>query len=160
MWALAGSDPPNQGSADNAFPICRTVNDFESQVGRGRLQGVTGRACALIENLQPYKSGQPFDSHPLGLLSGLANIDKHRMVLLTTVLAPNLQYNIAGLGSGSFFGSVHRDGAELLGVNPNQPIADLEMQITSSVLVAFSEPALVADADVVGVLKNLLRFVQ
>jgi hypothetical protein len=67
------------------FPISKTAKAFTEAVGKhGRLDGVSAKAIAVIETLQPYH-GQ--DEHPLALLSKLHNVDKHQKLNLITVVA-------------------------------------------------------------------------
>jgi hypothetical protein len=54
---------------------------------RKRLEGVHPDALALIDSLQPYQLGQDWPKAILAVLDELANINKHRRVLLTMLRA-------------------------------------------------------------------------
>ena len=93
VWQLVianGQIPSNS----NMFPICNDSLSFAHQISRGRLNGIPLQAHARIEALQPYQRGKPLcDMHPLWILSELTNIDKHRSVNLTTVLADTVDFD-------------------------------------------------------------------
>jgi hypothetical protein len=65
---------------------------------QGCIAGVAPAARVEIEKLQPYHSKE-FEKHPLWLLQELSNIDKHRVIHLTTTYSrgisidPNLSRN-------------------------------------------------------------------
>lgn len=83
VWemVLASKNEPNK---DNQFPICHAENTFKSQLGRGRLKGITDdEAIAEIERLQPYHCGDDWRHDPLAIFDELCNINKHRRLLLT-----------------------------------------------------------------------------
>ena len=71
----------------NMLPICNSPDGYIRQLKRGRLDGVSAKAKAVIESLQPYKSG----NKTLWLLSALANVDKHQTVALTVASADQIQ---------------------------------------------------------------------
>jgi hypothetical protein len=86
VWELviAAKNEPTQY---NAFLICSTAKSFREAKGK-RLKGVDAEAIALIESLQPYHFGEQRKSNAsLLVLDELANINKHRRILLTR-LAP------------------------------------------------------------------------
>jgi hypothetical protein len=74
VWLLS-RDP----SKDTAFPLCRTEKDWLIK-SPGYLWGVDPTFVALIEDAQPYKSGDKAHSHPLAILGELSNLDKHRFL--------------------------------------------------------------------------------
>lgn len=67
----------------NMFPICSTPKSFADALKARRLHGIPDKARTLIESLQPYSSG----NESLGTLADLHDIDKHRMLNLTTAVA-------------------------------------------------------------------------
>ena len=77
----------NQPSEKNMFPICSTVESFDQQIKRHRLDGVSPDAVAEIKTLQPYHLGQDFSKSILWAVDELTNINKHRRILLTSLMA-------------------------------------------------------------------------
>jgi hypothetical protein len=86
VWelVLAANSQPTEKSM---FPICSTVEFFEEQIRRHRLDGVSPDAIAEIKSVQPYHLGQDFNKSILWALDELANINKHRRILLTNLMA-------------------------------------------------------------------------
>ncbi|MGD0914007.1 MAG: hypothetical protein ABR928_19115 [Terracidiphilus sp.] len=72
----------NTPSKKNMFPICLTVQAFQSAQRGDLMQGVDSAAIALIESIQPYHDGQP-SATSLAILNELTNINKHRRLVLT-----------------------------------------------------------------------------
>jgi len=85
VWelVLAAKNTPNR---NHMFPICSTSDSFKSQLGRGRLDGIHQDALKEIESLQPYHLGTDFDKATLWVVDEFCNINKHRRVLLTTLV--------------------------------------------------------------------------
>jgi len=86
VWelVLAANGQPTE---KNMFPVCSTAETFEDQIRRHRLDGVPVDAIAQINGLQPYHLGQDFNKHVLWALDELTNINKHRRILLTNLMA-------------------------------------------------------------------------
>ncbi|NQU97390.1 MAG: hypothetical protein HQ548_07090 [Chloroflexi bacterium] len=74
--------PPVKGSE---FPIFVDRDDY-CRRGRYKIRGIPTAAVSIIEDAQPWNCREP-TSHPLWLLQELSNIDKHRRLHLTSVLA-------------------------------------------------------------------------
>lgn len=94
VWelVLAANGHP---SKDNMFPICSTEELFMQQVSRGRLAGMSPDAVAEVKSLQPYHLGQDFNKSILWALDELVNVNKHRRILLTNLMAaPVLEEDI------------------------------------------------------------------
>lgn len=77
----------NQPSEKNMFPICSTFESFDRQIKRRRLDGMSPDAIAEISSLQPYHLGQDFSKSILWAVDELTNINKHRRILLTSLMA-------------------------------------------------------------------------
>jgi hypothetical protein len=72
------------------FPVTRSAEAFDSEIGRGRLRHVSADAVAEIRSAQPWYDVEQLASlslsdrdaaignHPLSILQSLSNIDKHR----------------------------------------------------------------------------------
>lgn len=86
VWelVLAANDQPSE---KNMFPICSTVESFDQQIKRHRLDGVSPDAIAEIKSLQPYHLGQDSSKSILWAVDELTNINKHRRILLTSLMA-------------------------------------------------------------------------
>ncbi len=82
---LAGAPHHNQ----NQFPIAIDTKAYKDKLRAHYLDGVDPKAIALIESLQPYHSAQPTSS-PLAVIDKLANINKHRRVVLTNFASTNI----------------------------------------------------------------------
>jgi len=82
---IAGNPHHNQ----NQFPIALTIKSYKDKLRAHYLDGVGSEAVAVIESLQPYHSVQP-DLNPLAVMDKLANINKHRRVILTNFVSSNI----------------------------------------------------------------------
>lgn len=86
VWELVEA---NGGTPDrqNAFPISLSETYYKREVdGRQRLRGMRPEAATRIDLLQPYRlPAEQRKGSPLALLDELANINKHRRVLLTNL---------------------------------------------------------------------------
>jgi hypothetical protein len=82
VWELvvtAGNSPKKQ-----SFPVCTTDGGFKKAVENGRLRGVIPDARKLISDLQPCRIDD-FRTHNLYVLDELANMNKHRHLLVATI---------------------------------------------------------------------------
>jgi len=87
VWelVLAAKNTPGR---HNMFPICSDPKTFKQALGkRNRLLGVHPDAAAEIEALQPYHLGKDFEKAVLWVLEDLTNVNKHRRILLTNLVA-------------------------------------------------------------------------
>ena len=76
----------NQPTDKHMFPVSLTGKSFKKALKGGRLEGIDPAALALIDSLQPYKSGElDAPGTPLAVLDNLVNINKHRRVLMTVM---------------------------------------------------------------------------
>jgi hypothetical protein len=84
IWDLVSS-AGNEPTRHNMFPIALTESAFKDDVKkRHRLDGVDPAAIAVIESLQPYHLPEDQrERSPLAVVDELANINKHRRILLT-----------------------------------------------------------------------------
>jgi len=83
VWELVLASK-NEPTKQNMFPICVTSDSFQAALRGHRIEGVSSEAAALIDAFQPYHEGEP-NAHSLAILDELANINKHRRVLLTEI---------------------------------------------------------------------------
>ncbi len=83
-FALADRDSPNRGE-DRAtqFVIARDASEFNNS--RWHLKHLSRAHQDMVEREQPYQPPNSPDSHPLGLLERLSNVDKHRVVHVVQV---------------------------------------------------------------------------
>ena len=95
----------NEPGRHNMFPICSTKEAFDQQISRNRLKGVTPEAVAEIQSWQPYHLGQDFDKSMLWILDDLCNINKHRRVLLTSIVGGPSDVQLQTI-NGQLFGRV------------------------------------------------------
>ena len=85
VWELVLAHGKIQPGTRNAFPIALTSEVYRKELKRGRLEGVHPEAIASIDALQPFLLSDQSrrDGAQLAILEELANINKHRRVLLT-----------------------------------------------------------------------------
>lgn len=85
VWelVLAANGVPSE---KNTFPVCDAPRSFKDAT-RSRLSGLTPKMITEIDLMQPYRRGNDLRSHPLWCLNKLANVNKHRRVLLVSVHA-------------------------------------------------------------------------
>lgn len=82
VWQLVIANGGTPGTS-NMFPIAPDPKNFRDEEKRQRLRGVAPEAQALIEQMQPYHTG----NEALQILSRLHNIDKHQTLHITTAVA-------------------------------------------------------------------------
>lgn len=149
VWQLVLSNPPNEPSASNQFPITNKPDDFAEQLARKRLRGVPDKAVTLIEQFQPYSA----EDNPLGILNRLSNIDKHQTLNVVTVVADNTEV-ISQTGNFAFIlgDEELRDGTIFGGIGipfkmiPKLPdferrLPEMKMHGKCSLFVAFEDPS-------------------
>jgi hypothetical protein len=152
VWDLAGT----KGTRSHQFPIVEDSTEFWKQaIKRGRLADVDPAAQTDIEKLQPYHGRNGARNHPLWLLNELVNADKHHALVLTAVIAKDMQFRV-GDARGGFFGGTHRNG-DILWQSQRGVFPKVEIQ--NAVQIAFKEPP-AADLDVTELLKSILQNIQ
>lgn len=140
------------------FPVCSSATNFDLQVKRGRLQGVSAAAVAAVESLQPFDAKR----HPLSLLDQLCNADKHRDLHFMTAVASDLEISFSRCGEvylQTILGNDGvRDGAILgdvgipLSMLRSRP--EVEIRSSASAFVAFRD--ITSDwGDALGVVSSL-----
>jgi hypothetical protein len=78
-----------QKHKQNQFPIAMTQKAYKEKMKANYLEGVDSKAEAIIYSLQPLTALDP-GTHPLVILDKLANINKHRRVILTNFVSTNI----------------------------------------------------------------------
>jgi hypothetical protein len=175
VWQLVicnGESPTN----DNMFPITTSADNFLAARKRKRLQGVSAAAEANIEGLQPYHLGNA----ALERLDTLHNMDKHRTLILTTVVADNtcLRYCRDGapvldmflgdeeLRDGSVFGEIGIpiNDPELIEMFPHiaKTISQMEVRGNASLFISFQESDVesLEEHKVSTTLQGILKFIK
>jgi hypothetical protein len=147
----AGGTPTHQG-----FPICDTLKSFKEHVRTKRLDGVPDKARAIIEGLQPYNGQRDCHLHPLWILSELANVDKHRFLTVTTVLATSVNLYAPTFGMLVLKGTELADGAEFCRDDKTDRV---DVDAKGEMFVAFQD-APVSKRDVVVALQEILNFIR
>jgi hypothetical protein len=91
IWelVLAAGNVPDK---PNMFPVCLTERGFKEAKRGDRLKDIAAGAETLVKGLQPYTHTQPTE-HWLAILDNLANINKHRGILLASISA----FSMSGL---------------------------------------------------------------
>lgn len=161
VWQLVIAEG-NRPKDCNQFPICTTRESFKNAtVKRHRLDGVSPKAAAEIERVQPYNTTQGIESlNTLCVLQKLSNTDKHRRIPLTVASAVGWNM-IADPSSSQIYGfpAPRNDGAVadtgITGVtSPDTPSKKVNMQTLLTTFIQFDE-GLPTDADVRIVLASI-----
>jgi hypothetical protein len=132
MVIAAGNEPTKQ----NAFPVCAVESSFQDAKRGRRLHGITAEAETFVVSLQPYTAINPSE-HWLYILDHLANINKHRRLLIAT---------LGGFSALSLFEQLAK-GAGWTGVahnaNPGNVFTAEQVNMQGDVIpfVAFNEGA-------------------
>jgi hypothetical protein len=167
VWAIilqAGNTP----TAKNMFPITSSGENFASQLKRKRLDGVPVEAVAIIKGLQPCSAR----NHPLAWLDSLHNVDKHRELIMTTVVADNTSLDFDGslsmflgdeeLYDKAIFGDVGIP-LDALGSEMDR-FTNVEVKGEATLFVAFKELSPEAEdlrrVEVLLVLESILSFIK
>ena len=124
------------------FPVCTKESSFKAAKRGNRIAGIAVDAEALIKSLQPYTHTDSAE-HWLAILDKLANINKHRRLLLTALSGFSISGLLEGLeaitnGSGIATTSdiIHNtEGAKILSAK------QVKMQGDFLAFVAFNEGA-------------------
>lgn len=105
-YALAAAHTrpfPERFAATSAFPIFETGPLFRGGRNRGRgaaikMQGMSRSTRAAIQRLQPYHRRKHPYLELLWMLEELSNIDKHRLVHVTTATVAGTSFRLSGTG--------------------------------------------------------------
>lgn len=76
----------NTRSKQSQFPICTTRENYDNEVRRGRIKGVSLTAEKLIEQFQPYNNKDP-NTTTICVTSNLNNWDKHNALVISAAAA-------------------------------------------------------------------------
>lgn len=100
--ATAHTQPlPEAWAKTLAFPIFETGPLYRGKSGRGaapKLRGMSRGTRAAMQRLQPYHRRKNPALQLLWMLEELSNIDKHRLVLLTSANLSGTSFEISGTG--------------------------------------------------------------
>lgn len=146
VWELVLTAKNNPGDK-HMFPICDSVEAFEYQLGRHRLDGIPADALTEIKGLQPYHYGQRKEGAPIRVIDSFCNINKHRRVLLTVLAAYASRTEIISSHTGRSIQTTttpRYHGAEIaVGPAPNsaRPEEKVEMKGNAILLITFDEGA-------------------
>ena len=81
----------------SAFPLFKTGPEFRDRAA-GMMAGMSRRARASIERLQPYHRRRCPPLWRLWMLHELSNIDKHRLVHVTAAVVAETRLEVSGTG--------------------------------------------------------------
>jgi hypothetical protein len=92
VWLASGEKPPRSAG----FPIFQSSEAYRRFFSRGSGYHLTERlphhAQAIVEDLQPYQRGNAYAGHPLWVLRGLANDDKHETLHFLGGAMPTFEF--------------------------------------------------------------------
>ena len=132
----------NNPSDKHQFPICDSIEAFEEQLRRHRLDGVTPEAIAEIKALQPCHYGQDKEKAPIRVLETFTNINKHRRILVTVLAAHQARTEFIGTKTGHSVQSSlspRYHNAEIA-VSPEPVLGDMmEVKGKALCLITFNE---------------------
>jgi hypothetical protein len=142
------------------FPITTSKGKFRAERRRGRLGCVPPRVQAAIHRLQPYRSRDAMERHPLFVLQELSNIDKHRRLPLLLSVISSISYDKIHVVSPSHFevlgGGLFVDKAVLVRMNPD---AQVEMDLGAiGVEIAFGDGTPLPGAPLAQTLRDLMQW--
>lgn len=161
-FAIAGGDRGGLAEGeekDSAFPILSTAP--KTTKPDKRTIHWPAEALLVLDAMQPYRSEEGSDAHPLWLLRDLANRDKHRRIAATVFTQSTREIT---MGNGFLDALRLFDDAEL-GAKPVPLIAYSrrnhgDIQVRRSLNVRFSEGPLVAGQEVAPTLRMVAQFVE
>lgn len=147
VWTLACARHSNP-SDKIGFPICETSIQYERAFKNGMIKGLSGRAVAIIESVQPYRRDVPRRDH-LFQLHQLNNTDKHRLLVTTCGIVANPLFDI-NPGSGDLqivlpdastvgLRRPTKDGAEIFSVTLKNFNAETKVDLKVSAQIAFEK---------------------
>lgn len=104
------------------FPVFGSVNAYRKQwtrtSGYFQTRGMPLHAQAIIEDVQPYHRRNAYQGHPLWVLRGLSNADKHEALHIVGSSAGQGRSSVAKMEGGvvpvkpvKFFNGPFEDGA-------------------------------------------------
>jgi hypothetical protein len=112
------------------------------------IQKLSPQAQAVIEGLQPFKTGASFKDHLLWRLNELVNCDKHRFIIVAAAQGaginwnPSLSRNIA-LGNGTMYVYAPvMDGETVIAKVPLAPVnprLEMHMEVSPALEIAFKD---------------------
>ncbi len=144
------------------FPITTNKQNFTAERRRGRLGCVPPRTQAAIQRLQPYRSGDAMERHPLYVLQELSNIDKHRKLPLLLSVVQSISFNQIHVISAQHFellgGGLFTDKAVLVRMNPEAQVEVDFNAIAVAVEIAFGQGTPLPGAPVVQSLRDLAQW--
>lgn len=123
-------------NGDTAFPICTSEKDWVTKAP-AMTWGIPKPLIAAIDQSQPYHRGDAANSHPLALLRGLSNTDKHREIPVTALIPSDAEFvvrstkGIASYGRITLKSRIFEDGAVFAEVKivPDDSGLEPEMQM-------------------------------
>jgi hypothetical protein len=172
-----GSEFPIHGDVDRHGNLGAGPSKWKSTCAT-KVGGMAPNAQAAIEALQPYHRGQAFDQDPLWRLAVLNNIDKHRILHVTSRVMQgaalptwNSWVNVAYIGLpgdevstitvGGDFTPEGRTQVARWAAQPRDPQQEMRVGF-SPVLNVIFDPAtpLVGDQSVIDVLREIQEHIQ
>lgn len=164
VWqlVLANGQTPNKS---NQFPICETLQQYKSALGRGYIDGVSSPAKSLIKSLQPYHKGKNCQWEGLWILNDLSNTDKHRLLLVVpAIVTPKVfgvssseanPLTITGMKPSDWPARATKDGTEVMRFTFTAPNPDVKMNVDFTVEIAFEKFGPLSNARLIPQINNL-----
>jgi hypothetical protein len=109
------------------------------------IQGAKPRAKAILRELQPYRAGASWNTHPLGVVRRLNNADKHKRLIPT---ATGVSEGLSAVARVSqvvhmFYWPYTEDGAEVAKFKwdpPEPPESDVHVRVSGTPRIAVGIP--------------------
>jgi hypothetical protein len=170
IWALA----ERNGIPDEAritFPVCMTPEKYANAIKEGITRGVSRQHRPLIEALQPYRAPDP-DNSFLKIVHDLDVTDKHRLLLVVahTLMKGNQWVIIKNNSTDPHFGIelaygrghwAIENGEEIHWISlRGEPGTEFEMELNSTVQIAFEKVGTHERAPVIPILMQLCNGVE
>lgn len=182
-WALAARNVGGEPPPHTSFPICLTRDDFHERARGNGISSGTGldvirairpEAQAVIEESQPYHSGdfEP-EANPLWLLDELARIDWHQHPSPLTTTLRHARYTLGRrdasgrfvpdpglIASAKLKVDSFEDGAEILRISATEFDPSVDVDFDATTQISIRDAGAATSINVVDLLSSIHRHVK
>ena len=162
VWQLiiANGKDPAELQPKPEFPVYWRRKAYESR-GKRKIEGVSDKAAALIEQFQPYpRNGDIPDfkpvTHPLYIIHTLNITDKHRLL---NALCSHIKASLYH-GTKAAHGIFRVEGRTALVLKSYSDNNEVQMDVHPEFHISFDEDGVLQTESIVPALKNLTGYVE
>ncbi|HEX9993995.1 MAG TPA: hypothetical protein VGB14_13785 [Acidimicrobiales bacterium] len=123
------------------FPIAGYKTDFRKARRRGAIAYLPARVQARVQRLQPYKTEEEPEWHPLSILRELSDRDKHRFALIGIGTPSHHSYVYEPGVQGRYIANILEPGTPFFELVVPPHLAKVDMQVNLSFAISLKEPA-------------------